>query len=94
MMSMSADCCAPRRPRLTSVGLAYTPAALLALLLPKCPMCLAAWLGLGLVLPSQSYLLLIAASAVLGTLVLWRRRCASHRDGADAGRSHHDVDQA
>lgn len=69
---MTADCCAPRR-KLSSVGLAYTPAALLALLVPKCPMCLGAMLGLGLVLPRQSYAFLVAGSALLGTVLLvWR----------------------
>ncbi len=69
---MTADCCAPRR-KLPSVGLAYAPAALLALLVPKCPMCLGAMLGLGLLLPRQSYAFLVAGSAMLGTIALaWR----------------------
>lgn len=69
---MSAECCTRRR-RVASLGLAYTPAALLALVLPKCPLCLAALLGLGIALPSYSYKLVVVAAVVLGTLVVLRR---------------------
>jgi hypothetical protein len=76
---MSADCCSPRR-RAMSVGLAYTPAALLALLLPKCPLCLApllAAIGVG-VLP-YDYTLVVAISIALGTLVLVTRAVRARR---------------
>jgi hypothetical protein len=73
-------CCSARR-RLATAGLAYTPAALLAIFTPKCPMCLAALLGLGLALPGYSYALVVAGSALAGTLAavvqlrrLWKFR--------------------
>jgi hypothetical protein len=76
---MGADCCSPRR-RWSSVGLAYTPAALLAILVPKCPMCLGVMLGVGMVLPRQSYALLVIGSAGLGTWALvWRLWLAPRR---------------
>lgn len=56
---------------------AYTPAAALAVLLPKCPLCIAAQLallGVTVPLPSYSRGLVIAASFVLGTIVLFLRR--------------------
>jgi len=65
-------CCAPRR-RLASVGLAYTPAALLALVMPKCPLCLAALLamfGVTGAVPGYSYGWVVLVSAALGTLAL------------------------
>jgi len=75
------------RPRLWSWGLAYTPAAAFALLLPKCPLCIAAplaLLGVSVTLPSYVRVLAIAASLALGTLFLWvvgRRACVCGRGG-------------
>jgi len=66
-------CCAPRRRRLAAVGLAYTPAALLALVMPKCPLCLAALLamfGVTGAVPGYSYAWVVLVSAALGTLAL------------------------
>jgi uncharacterized membrane protein len=66
------ECCAPGR-RLASVGLAYTPAALLALVMPKCPLCLAALLamfGVTGVVPGYSYALVVLVGVALGTLAL------------------------
>lgn len=84
MTSTPASCCATRRAsrrRVAKVGLAYAPAALLAIVTPKCPMCLAALLGLGFALPGVSYAIVVAVSAAAGTLLLlarWRRK----REGA------------
>lgn len=53
--------------------LAYAPAALLALLLPKCPLCLAALLvvlGVSVTLPTYTYALVVGVSVALGTLAL------------------------
>ena len=78
-----------------SVGLAYTPAALLALFAPKCPLCLGALLavlGVSVALPSYSYALVVMVSVALGTLALvWRfrfsprRRAAMHETGRRRG---------
>ena len=76
---MSAECCGSGR-RVVAVGLAYTPAALLALLLPKCPLCLApllAVIGAG-TLP-YDYTLIVAVSIALGTLVLVTRGVRARR---------------
>jgi len=71
-MSMGADCCAPRK-RWLGVALASTPAAVLAALLPKCPLCLSAQLallGIGVALPASGYALIVTACAALGVAVL------------------------
>ncbi len=65
------------RVRLKSWGLAYAPAAALAVLLPKCPLCIAAQLaliGVTIPLPSYARVLIIALSAALGTAVLVLRK--------------------
>lgn len=65
------------RSRLLSWGFAYTPAAAFALLLPKCPLCIAgplALIGVTLPLPSYARGLAIALSVVLGTVYLLARR--------------------
>jgi hypothetical protein len=65
------------RARLLSWSLAYTPAAALAMQLPKCPLCIAAPLALlGVTFPMPSYArtIAIAASFMLGTAVLLLRR--------------------
>jgi hypothetical protein len=65
------------RTRLLAWGAAYTPAAALAVLLPKCPLCIAAQLaliGVTIPLPSYARTLAIAVSLGLGTVVLWMRR--------------------
>lgn len=65
------------RARLWTWGLAYTPAAALTVLLPKCPLCIAAQLtliGVTIPLPSYARWLAIALSVVLGTAVLLLRR--------------------
>jgi hypothetical protein len=57
-------------------GLAYTPAAALAVLLPKCPLCIAAQLallGVAIPLPSYARALIVAVSVVLGTIVIVAR---------------------
>lgn len=85
-MSMSAECCGARaavhgrlaRKRLALVGLASTPAALLAVLLPKCPLCLGAQLallGVGVALPSSGYAMIVSGCVALsaGVLILARR---------------------
>jgi hypothetical protein len=75
-MSTRADLGTPR-VRLFSWGLAYTPAAVLAVLLPKCPLCIAAQLallGVTIPLPSYARALAIVASVVLGTAVIFARR--------------------
>jgi hypothetical protein len=78
---MSASCCTQRK-RLAKLGLAYTPAALLALFMPKCPLCFAALLallGVSAAVPSYTYALVVLASLALGTLTWahtstpWRR---------------------
>lgn len=78
MTSTLASCCTKRRALgrvapLGRVGLAYAPTALLAIFTPKCPMCLAALLGVGVALPGASYLWLVGASGVLATLMVLRR---------------------
>jgi hypothetical protein len=75
-MSMRAE---PRtlRVRLLSWGLAYTPAAALAVLLPKCPLCVAAQLallGVTIPLPSYARVLAVMASVVIGSVVILARR--------------------
>jgi hypothetical protein len=75
-MSMRAE---PRRlrARLLAWSLAYTPAAVLAVLLPKCPLCIAAelaLLGVTIPLPSYARALAILASVVIGTVVILARR--------------------
>ena len=71
------------------VATAYAPAALAALLLPKCPVCLAALLGIvgvSVALPAYSYGLAIAISAGIGTLalvVVLARRSRRARDDRD-----------
>jgi hypothetical protein len=75
------------RGRLLAWGFAYTPAAALALLLPKCPLCLAAWLallGVSIPVPSYARALLVVTSAVLATLVMLARRRRA-REGARLG---------
>jgi hypothetical protein len=75
MTSMRAER-APLRTRLLSWGLAYTPAAALAVLLPKCPLCIAAQLallGVAIPLPSYARALIVAVSVVLGTVVIVAR---------------------
>ena len=76
---MKAECCAGRRTQLASVGLASLPAVVLAALLPKCPLCIAAYLaaiGVSVALPEHSYAFAVLASATLGALglILTRRR--------------------
>jgi hypothetical protein len=79
---MSAECCAAPRKRWLALGLAYMPAAAFAVLLPKCPLCIAAQLallGVTFSVPSSARSVAIAISLALGTLVLWalgRRRLA------------------
>jgi hypothetical protein len=71
----------PLRTRLLAWGIAYTPAAALAVLLPKCPLCIAAQLaliGVAIPLPSYARTLAIAFSIVLGTAILWTRRKRRH----------------
>jgi hypothetical protein len=54
---------------------------LLALLLPKCPLCLApllAMIGVG-ALPGYDYTLIVATSIVVGTLVLVTRAVRARR---------------
>lgn len=66
-----------RRARLFSAGLAYTPAAALAVLLPKCPLCIAAQLalvGVTIPLPSYAKALVVGASIVIASIVLLARR--------------------
>lgn len=79
-MSMGAECCGTVRPRKgwLAIALSTTPAALLAAVLPKCPLCLSAQLallGIGVALPASGYALIVAASAALGAgvLILARR---------------------
>jgi hypothetical protein len=75
-MSTHAEASSPRA-RLLSWGIAYTPAAVLAVLLPKCPLCIAAPLtliGVAIPLPSYARTLGIVASLVLGTLFILARR--------------------
>jgi len=77
-------CCARRR-RLSWLGLAYTPTAVLALFAPKCPLCLGALLAvLGVTGAAPSYAIIVLASLALGTLALlgrtvyaWRRQRAT-----------------
>ena len=59
----------PLRMRLLSWGIAYTPAAALAVLLPKCPLCIAAQLALiGVSIPLPSYARWIAiVSSIVST---------------------------
>ncbi len=69
-----------RRVRRLSWGLAYTPAATLAVLLPKCPLCIAAplaLLGVTIPLPDDARVFAIGASVLLGTAVVLfgRKRC-------------------
>ena len=69
----------PLRMRLLSWGIAYTPAAALAVLLPKCPLCIAAQLaliGVSIPLPSYARWIAIVSSIVLGAAVLLLRRKA------------------
>ena len=64
------------------MGAAYTPAALLALFLPKCPFCLApllALLGVSVALPRYTYALVVALSVAAGTLALVGRRARRPR---------------
>jgi hypothetical protein len=75
MTSMRAER-ATLRTRLLSWGLAYTPAAALAVLLPKCPLCIAAQLallGVAIPLPSYARALIVAVSVLLGTVVVVAR---------------------
>jgi hypothetical protein len=65
------------RTRLLAWGAAYTPAAVLAVVLPKCPLCIAAQLaliGVTIPLPTHARAITIAISVVLGSAVLWMRR--------------------
>jgi hypothetical protein len=83
-----------RPKRLLAWGLAYTPAAALAVLLPKCPLCIAAQLaliGVTISLPSYARTLAVIASLVLGSVVIIvarrkRGKIASGRPGV-GGRS-------
>jgi hypothetical protein len=75
MMSMRAELGTSRK-RLLSWSIAYTPAAALAVLLPKCPLCIAAQLalvGVTIPLPSYARALVIIASVVVSTLVIVAR---------------------
>src|SRR5262245_3041204 len=75
-MSTRAEPAARPPVRLLPWGLAYTPAAALALLLPKCPLCIAAQLallGVTIPLPGHTRAIAVAASVVLGTLVILAR---------------------
>ena len=82
----------PRAERIWVWGLAYAPSAALLVLLPKCPLCIAAQLALiGVTIPLPSYArwLAIAFSVVLGTALLLLRRkraaaCAHCFPGAAA----------
>jgi hypothetical protein len=63
--------------RLLSWGAAYTPAAALAVLLPMCPLCIAALLaliGVTIPLPSYARAIAIVTRVVPATAVLWMRR--------------------
>jgi hypothetical protein len=67
-----------RRVKLWRMSLAYTPAALFALLLPKCPLCIAAplaLLGVTIPLPSYAKALVVGLSvAVASVFVVMRRK--------------------
>lgn len=66
-----------RRARLWPVSLAYTPAALFAVLLPKCPLCIAAplaFLGVTIPLPSYAKALVVGASVAIASVVVFVRR--------------------
>jgi hypothetical protein len=74
-MSTRAEPGALRR-RLLAWALAYAPAAALAALVPKCPLCIAAQLALlGVVIPLPSYArtLALVASFAVGSVVLIAR---------------------
>jgi hypothetical protein len=65
------------RTRLLSWGLAYTPTAALAVLLPKCPLCIAAQLallGVTIPLPSYARTLAVVASLVIASVIMLARR--------------------
>jgi hypothetical protein len=79
---MSAECCAQPRKRWLALGLAYTPAAALAVLLPKCPLCIAAQLallGVTFSVPSSARGLAIAISLALGTFAVVMLRTSAGR---------------
>lgn len=79
---MGAECCAAPRKRWLALGLAYTPAAALAVLLPKCPLCIAAQLallGVTFSVPSSLRGLAIAVSLALATLALFVLRTRAAR---------------
>ena len=64
------------RAGLLTWALAYAPAASLAVLLPKCPFCIAAPLaliGVAIPIPSEARTLIVVVSVVLGTAWLSRR---------------------
>jgi hypothetical protein len=74
---MRAECCAGRRQRRRAptlwAGIVYAPAALAALLLPKCPLCWSAYLalfGVGFAVPSGAYTASVLAALTTGTFAL------------------------
>src|SRR4051795_2759933 len=80
-----------RRARLLAWALPYAPAAALALLLPKCPLCIAAQLallGIAIPLPSYARALVIAASLAVGAAVTVARWKNAGRGTIDRSRPH------
>ena len=68
-MRMPGDCCGRRRKQLASAGLASLPAMAVAAFMPKCPLCIAACLGVfgaSAAAAEHGYALAVLGAAVLG----------------------------